>query len=204
MTKRWQRQRKNDQYYKQAKTKGYRSRAAYKLKQIHDRFKIFRRGDIVLDLGAAPGGWSQVAGELVGENGVVIGVDLDHISPINSSETVKFIVGDITEPGLINTISDLTDDRKINVIISDAAPNITGNYSMDQAKSIYLAESVLNIAKQLLNANGKLIIKVFEGEDFKQFFNELKNHFFKVRRYSPKASRARSSEIYVIGFGFKN
>ena len=199
MTKQWQRQRKNDQFYKQAKSEGYRSRAAFKLKQIDNKFKIFRHGDIVLDLGAAPGGWSQVAFERVGEKGMVIGIDLDHISPFR---TVNFIIGDITDPNLIMTVEELLKNKKCNVIISDAAPNITGNYSIDQARSVYLAEAVLNFASHFLTKYGKIVIKVFEGEDFNRLIKRLKAKFQNVRRFSPKASRARSSEIYVIGFGF--
>jgi 23S rRNA (uridine2552-2'-O)-methyltransferase len=200
MTKTWQRERKKDGYYKRAKQEGYHSRAAYKLKQINNKFKIFHRKDIVLDLGAAPGGWSQVASELIGEYGHVIGVDLVSVSAFGN---VEFIVGDITDHGLSDILIEKMDNKKINVIISDAAPNISGNYSIDQAKSIFLAESALNLAIRLLAQGGNFVVKVFEGEDFKEFIDKVKDKFHSRKIFSPKASRARSSEVYVIGLGFR-
>jgi 23S rRNA (uridine2552-2'-O)-methyltransferase len=200
MTKQWQRMRKKDDYYKQAKAHGYRSRAAYKLKQINNKFKIFRRGDKVLDLGAAPGGWSQVAVELVGETGDVLGIDLESISSI---EHATFVIGDITDKDLIEAIFEHFNNAKINIVMSDAAPNISGNYSVDQARSVYIAQAALNIAQKCLTLGGNFIVKVFEGEDFKEFLDSVKDDFHKARIYSPKASRARSSEVYVIGIGFK-
>jgi 23S rRNA (uridine2552-2'-O)-methyltransferase len=200
MSKQWLRSHKQDSYYKKAKTNGYRSRAAFKLRQINNKFKVIRQGNIVLDLGAAPGGWSQVAVQIVGETGNVIGVDLD---PITKVENAIFIVGDMTAKKTLEAIREHIDDNGVDVVISDAAPNISGNYSIDQAKSVYLAETALDIAKQLLIPNGNFIVKVFEGEDFQQFFKQVKEAFFHAKKYSPKASRARSSEIYVIGLGFK-
>ena len=201
MSKQWQKMRKHDQYYKQAKTYGYRSRAAYKLKQINKKFRILQHGDYVLDLGAAPGGWTQVALEIVGSRGKVIGIDLEPITKINNA---TFLIGDITNDGIVESIARQIEDKKFDVIISDAAPNISGNYSIDQAKSVYLAESALNLAVQLLKPNGNLVIKVFEGEDFQQFFLKIKKVFRISKKFSPKASRARSSEIYVIGLDYQS
>jgi 23S rRNA (uridine2552-2'-O)-methyltransferase len=200
MTKQWQSMHKHDSYYKQAKAQGYRSRAAFKLKQINNKFKIIRSGDLVLDLGAAPGGWSQVAAELAGKDGKIIGIDLQAISKLNNA---IFLIGDITDPHVIELISEHKNDAEINVVISDAAPNISGNYTMDQARSVYLAECSLKIVKQLLKSGGNFVVKVFEGEDFKQFYEKVKNNFQYIKIYSPKASRARSSEVYVIAKGFQ-
>jgi 23S rRNA (uridine2552-2'-O)-methyltransferase len=200
MTKQWLKMHKHDSYYKQAKAQGYRSRAAYKLQQINNKFKLIRRGNVVLDLGAAPGGWLQVASELVGGNGRVIGVDLNSIKEIPN---VILLVGDITDPKLIDSIRAHLTEGCVDVVLSDAAPNISGNYSIDQARSVFLAEAALNLAKQLLSPNGNFVVKVFEGEDFQEFFNQLKTLFRQSKKFSPQASRARSSEIYAIGLGFK-
>lgn len=200
MSKQWVKMHKHDSYYRKARSEGYRSRAAYKLKQINNKFKIFRPGNIVLDLGAAPGGWSQVAAELVGENGLVIGVDLNPIEDINNT---ILLIGDITDNQIIAQLKSHLNDNYVDVVISDAAPNISGNYSIDQAKSVFLANSALNLAEQFLKINGKFVVKVFEGEDFQQFVSKIKNRFDRVRNFSPQASRSRSSEVYVIALGFK-
>jgi 23S rRNA (uridine2552-2'-O)-methyltransferase len=200
MTKRWQRDHKNDPYYKKAKAEGYRSRAAYKLKQINDKYHVIHRGDIVLDLGAAPGGWSQVAKELVGKKGQIVGLDLKRIKPLSD---VVFLVGDISDEDIIEQIQENIDTNHVDVIISDAAPNISGNYSVDQARSIFLAETAFNLCQKILGPTGNFVVKVFEGEDFKQFYDEIKNSFKTSHLFSPKASRASTSEIYVIGLGYK-
>ncbi len=204
MTKQWIRTHKHDPYYKQAKVQGYRSRAAFKLKQINNKFKVIRRGNLVLDLGAAPGGWSQVASELVGESGKVIGIDLENIKKLSDTHNVIFLKGDITSKKVADLIIDHLNDDRVDVVISDAAPNISGNYSIDQAKSIFLAEAALKLGEKLIKADGNLIIKVFEGEDFLEFYNRLKMRFRSVKKFSPEASRTRSSEIYVICKGFKH
>jgi 23S rRNA (uridine2552-2'-O)-methyltransferase len=207
MTKQWLRAHKKDGYYKRAKTQGYRSRAAYKLMEINKKFKIIQKGDTVIDLGAAPGGWSQVAAENVGDNGLVIGIDLAAINPLENADNkgiVKFLKGDITKPETISKIKYEVGGRKIKVVISDLAPNISGNYSIDHANSIFLAEAALNIAQQVLTEGGAFVVKVFEGEDFFEFKNKVKKIFKTCNIFSPKASRQRSSEIYVIGLRFKS
>ena len=197
MSKRWVSERKKDDYYRQAKKAGYRSRAAYKLKQINDRYNVISRGDAVIDLGAAPGGWLQVAKEIVGPKGTVIGVDIKRIEPV---EGVSLIRGDATNPRTLDSISSLA--KKVDVIISDMSPNITGHYSMDHAKSVDLAEKALDIAKKILKENGNLIVKVFQGDLFKNYHKEVKKNFRFTKIHSPKASRKQSSEVYVIGKGF--
>jgi len=197
---RWYRERKKEHFYRAAKKEGYRSRAAYKLKQIQSRFHVIRKGDVVIDLGAAPGGWSQVAREIVGEKGLVVGIDLQPIKPIKGA---IFIVGDITKKETIEKIKEKIGNKKVDVIISDMSPNISGNYSLDHANSIWLAENALDFAKKFLKNNGNFICKVFEGELLKEFLNKVKTSFEVVKLHSPPASRKSSSEIYVIAKIFK-
>ncbi len=197
MTERWQRERKKEHYYRQAKSEGYRSRAAYKLKQINKKYKIIKKGDVVVDLGAAPGGWSQVAKEAVG-NGFVFGVDLESIEPV---EGVEFLMGDLTKKDVVETVTSLV--KKADVVISDMSPNISGAYSVDHARSVYLCESALDFAEKILKRNGNFVVKIFEGDLFKDYFEKIKNRFDYVKTYRPKATRKSSSEVYIIGKGFK-
>lgn len=197
MSKRWVKERKRDGYYRQAKRTGYRSRSAYKLKQINDRYKVISPRDKVIDLGAAPGGWSQVAKEIVGLKGVVVGVDVQSIQQI---EGVTFLKGDVTKPETLEKI--LSTITKADVVISDMSPNITGNYSMDHARSIDLAERALEIAKNLLKEGGNFVVKVFQGDLFEDYFRDVEALFRFTKAHSPKASRKQSSEIYIVGKGF--
>ena len=192
---RWYKEKKREHYYKEAKKHGYRARSAYKLKQIQKTFKIIRQGDTILDLGAAPGGWSQVAKELVGDNGNVVGVDL---SWINRLEGVTFLKGDMMEDATISSIKEVLDGKEVDVVLSDMSPNISGNYSIDHARSIFLSEQALNVANLLLKKNGCFICKVFEGEDLKDFSIKTKEFFKNVKINTPSASRKCSSEVYII------
>lgn len=192
---RWYSEKKREHYYKQAKKVGYRARSAFKLKEIQKKFNAIKSGDTVIDLGAAPGGWSQVAKELVGSNGSVIGIDLSPIEPIKD---VKFIKGDLTKDESIDKIKEAMKKDKADVVLSDVSPNISGNYSVDQARSIFLCQKALNAAEILLKSNGNFVCKVFEGEDLCDFVHDLNQKFKSVNQFSPKASRKSSSEIYVI------
>ena len=196
---RWYFEKKKEHYYKQAKKAGYRARSAYKLKQIQKKFNIFRKGNYVVDLGAAPGGWSQVAKNLVGENGLIVGIDLLEIKPING---VSFIQGDMTKEESLNRISELLDGSKVDIIISDMSPDISGNYSIDQARSVFLCQKALNAAEILLKEKGNFVCKIFSGEDLEDFFNEVKKKFRFVKIYSPPASRKSSSEVYIVAKDF--
>jgi 23S rRNA (uridine2552-2'-O)-methyltransferase len=193
MSKRWLKEHRREGYYRRAKAEGYRSRAAYKLLQINEKFKIIREGQKVLDLGAAPGGWSQVAVELVGASGKVVGVDIDPIQPL---EGAVFIRGDILTSKTFDEIHEVID--KADVIISDMSPNISGQYSMDQAKSVYLAMMAFNVANKILKTSGHMVVKIFQGEDFPEFLQGLKRQFEFVKVYSPPASRSQSSEVYAV------
>ncbi len=197
MSKRWVAERKQDGYYKKAKKEGYRSRSAYKLLQMNKRYNLIKSKDTVLDLGAAPGGWSQVAFEVVGPEGLVVGVDLQKIEPI---EGVTFLRGDITKTQTLEEIMDIISHA--DVVVSDMSPNITGHYSMDHAKSVELAEMALDIAGKILKRKGNFVVKVFEGDLFQDYFKDVESHFGFIKAHSPKASRKQSSEIYVIGKGF--
>ena len=195
---RWLDERHHEYYYKLAKKMNYRSRASFKLMQIDDRFNIFKDGDRVVDLGAAPGGWLQVAQERVGGEGFVIGVDL---RPIKHMDGVTTIVGDITEDATMKKLLDMFNGQA-DVIISDMAPNIGGHYSTDHARSINLCEYAVNVADRILKRHGKMVMKVFMGDMFEDLKRELEERFQTVKVHSPDASRPTSSEVYVICKGY--
>jgi 23S rRNA (uridine2552-2'-O)-methyltransferase len=198
---RWYREKKREHFYKEAKRVGYRARSAFKLQQIQQRFKIIPKGGIVVDLGAAPGGWSQIASELVGEEGTVVAADLSPIKPLNN---VHCIQGDVTQPGTITRLKQLMDARKADAVLSDMSPDISGNYSVDQARSAYLCECALGVATELLEPGGNFVCKIFEGEDTKGFLEQVRRHFTSVRTFAPEATRKSSSEVYIIAKRYKN
>lgn len=197
---------RHDHFYKLAKKEGYRSRAAYKLKQIDSRFRIIRRDDVVVDLGAAPGGWLQVAKELSG--GTVIGVDLQ---PISSIDGVTTLVADVTADGTIDAIRKLIGDAgeggsgvgSANVVLSDAAPNLSGDWSYDHARSVDLAEHALSCAEQILTPGGNFVVKVFQGDLFHGYLQRVRAIFGTVRAHSPAASRKVSAETYIVAKKFR-
>ncbi len=204
MSERWVRQRRDDSYWKAAKRTGYRSRAAFKLQQIAKRYGVLKRGFVVVDLGAAPGGWSQVAVEAVGESGAVVAVDLDRVPPMPGLRTVR---GDVTKPETIERLRrEVAESRGgsqdgADLVLSDMAPNISGIYSVDQARSVVLAGKALAAARDLLRPGGHLVVKVFEGEDFSRFLATVRSEFAFVKVYNPPASRKQSSEVYVVAKG---
>lgn len=198
---RWYREKKREHYYKEAKRLGYRARSAFKLKQIQKRFDVFSKEDIVIDLGAAPGGWSQTAKEFVGKQGIVIGADILQIKPLDN---VQFIQGDITDNGTLEEIKQILNDAKADVVLSDMSPDVSGNYSVDQARSLWLCERALDVAEQVLHPGGTFICKIFEGADTKEFIEKVKHRFSSVRTFAPDASRKSSSEIYIIAKSLKN
>jgi len=181
-----------DHYYRLAKEEGYRARSAYKLLQINEKFHIIRRGDSVVDLGAAPGGWLQVAAKLSG--GKVVGVDLEDILPIPGVVTIK---ADITLDRTVDLVNEALGGQA-DVEICDAPPNLTGAWDMDQAVSVYLARSALKMAKKILKPNGNFAVKVFQGDLFLDFLNEVRREFSSVQAHSPPASRKESAETYVV------
>ncbi|WP_049629054.1 23S rRNA (uridine(2552)-2'-O)-methyltransferase RlmE [Cellvibrio sp. pealriver] len=197
---RWLDEHVNDPYVKKAQIDGYRARAAYKLIELNDKDKLIRPGMLVMDLGSAPGSWSQIAGRLVGVKGRVIASD---ILPMDSLEHVDFIQGDFTEESVFNQIMEKIGERRVDVVISDMAPNISGVDAVDQASSIYLVELALDMARRVLKPKGDFVAKVFQGEGSDDYIKEVKTSFEKVLIRKPDASRPRSREVYVVGKGFK-
>jgi 23S rRNA (uridine2552-2'-O)-methyltransferase len=185
-----------DTYYKKAKQEGYRSRAAYKLLELQERFRIFKPGELVVDLGAAPGGWLQVAAKLVGPAGKVLGVDLQPIEALNQKNII-IIQGDITAPETEQRIMEYL-GRPADSVISDVAPKLTGIRDADEARSLELNRTALAVAKRLLRAGGSFLIKSFVSEELRKFSTELENRFRSVQRTRPDASRKGSSEIYFF------
>ncbi len=197
---RWYTEKKKEHFYQEAKRVGYRARSAFKLQQIQRRFHLIPKDGIVVDLGAAPGGWSQIAKELVGPHGHVIGADLSNIRPL---EGVIFIQGDVTKHETIQQIMQEMQGNKADVALSDMSPDISGNYSVDQARSAWLCDCALNVALQILRPGGHFLCKIFEGEDTKTFIEKVKRHFMIVKTFSPEASRKSSSEVYIVAKSFK-
>lgn len=198
MSKRWLNERRHDFYYRKAKRLNYRSRASFKLQQIDERFGIFREGGSVVDLGAAPGGWLQVAKERVGPKGTVVGVDLQRIAPLEGVRTIR---GDMTRAETVEELRTLL-GGKADTVISDMSPNISGNYSIDHARSVDLCHHALEFSRQTLRPGGTLVMKVFEGDLMNELLSDVRRYFTSVRLHSPKASRSSSSEIYVVAQGF--
>ena len=189
-----------DHYYNKAKQEGYRSRAAYKLKQLDNLEHVLDRGETVVDLGAAPGGWLEVAAEEVGPQGNVIGVDFQRIKDFEDHDNVETLRGDMTEAKTRNRVIDAA-DGSVDAVISDMAPNMSGEYSLDQARSLHLARQAFETSLELLDSGGDFVVKVFEGPDVDDFRADVEEEFQYVRATSPKASRDESSEIYLIGKG---
>ncbi|GGM58997.1 23S rRNA (uridine2552-2'-O)-methyltransferase [Halarchaeum rubridurum] len=188
-----------DDYYNRAKQQGYRARSAYKLKQLDREFDLIERGDTVVDLGAAPGGWLQVAAEEAGGGGRVIGVDLQRIDDVERGDApVETIRGDMTEDDTKAAIREAAGGR-VDVVVSDMAPNMTGEYNLDHARSVHLARQALETAEDLLGEGGSFAVKVFQGQDLADFEADVEREFAFTRTTSPDASRESSSEVYVVG-----
>ena len=185
------RQGRSDAFQRKARREGYRARSTYKLKDIQKRSKIFKKGDDVLDLGAAPGGWSQVALEFIGDEGKLVGVDLQHILPLKGA---TFIQGDLRESEIRDELQKLM--PRADVVISDMSPNLSGNYSVDQARSVELSTLALEIAAE--RKASAFVVKVFEGSDFQEYRKAVIDEFGSVRTLSPEASRKQSSEVFLI------
>jgi 23S rRNA (uridine2552-2'-O)-methyltransferase len=197
---RWYKEKKKEYYYRKAKEEKYRSRAAYKLKQLNKKFNLIREGYTVVDLGAAPGGWTQVALELVGSKGLVVAVDREDIEDFDA-ENVRIIKGDFTDNETVQEILSLAD--KADTIISDASPDISGVWDIDHFRSVELGRHALKIAGEILREGGNFLVKIFQGREVEEFYREVKDRFKFAKRAKPPASRSSSAEIYIIGKGFK-
>ncbi|MFC3853566.1 23S rRNA (uridine(2552)-2'-O)-methyltransferase RlmE [Salinispirillum marinum] len=197
---RWLDEHVNDPFVKQAQKDGYRSRASYKLLEINEKDKLIRPNMLVMDLGSAPGGWSQVAAKLVGHKGRVVASD---ILPMDTIAGVEFIQGDFTEESVFDEIMGVVNGAPVDVVISDMAPNISGVDAADQASSMYLVELALDMARQVLKPKGSYVAKVFQGVGYDEYLKDLRTSFEKVVIRKPESSRARSREVYLVGKGFR-
>ena len=199
-SQRWLKEHFSDPYVKLAQQKGYRSRAVFKLQEIQQRDHILKPGMTVLDLGAAPGGWSQIAREIIGPKGRIIALDILPMDPLTG---VEFIQGDFTADEVFEQLLSYIDKVPVDLVISDMAPNMSGMSEVDQPRGIYLAELALDLAKKVLKPHGYFLVKTFQGRGFEALLKELRANFDKVLIRKPKASRSRSSEVYLLAKGFK-
>ncbi|MCB1752764.1 MAG: 23S rRNA (uridine(2552)-2'-O)-methyltransferase RlmE [Gammaproteobacteria bacterium] len=188
-----------DEYVKRAQAEGYRSRAAYKLLELQQQDKLLRSGQIVVDLGAAPGGWSQIAQRIVGSAGRVLALDILPMDPIAG---VEFIQGDFREQEALASLRELLGGEQVDLVISDMAPNVSGVAAVDQPKAIYLCEIALDLAREVLKPGGGFVVKVFQGEGSDAFIRELRSSFARVVTRKPRASRPKSREVYLVAGNF--
>jgi len=189
-----------DPYVRKAQAEGMRSRAAYKLQQLAERDNLLKPGMVVVDLGSAPGGWSQVAGRVVGPEGRVVGVDLLEMLPVPG---VRFVQGDFGDDAVLAEVEKLLDGRAVDLVLSDMAPNISGVASVDQARSIGLAELALDFTVNHLKPQGNFLVKVFQGSGFETLVADIRRRFVQVMIRKPEASRSRSNEVYLVAKGLK-
>jgi 23S rRNA (uridine2552-2'-O)-methyltransferase len=196
----WLRKHRKDQFHRLAKERGYRSRSAFKLQQISRQYHFLRRGDAVLDLGASPGGWLQVAHQIVGNGGYLLGVDKNPIEKL-PFQNVRTIVADITDPEALSKIES-AGPRKYDVVISDLAQNLSGVWDVDHARQVELARCALRIACNVLKPSGNFLVKVFQGSELNEYRYHLRTHFHVIRTVKPPASRSESAELYFLGLGF--
>src|SRR5574343_1127066 len=200
-SKAWMREHVNDPWVQRAKAEGWRSRAAFKLMEIEDKDKLLRRGAIVVDLGCTPGGWSQVARKRLGSTGRVIGLDLLPLDPLLPG--VEFLQGDFHDESVLRQFEAMLHGAKVDLVLSDMAPNMSGIHMSDQARSIHLAELALDFAANHLQPQGSFLVKVFQGSGFAEYVVAMRQVFRKVVTRKPDASRGRSSELYLLGQGLK-
>ncbi|MEK9713911.1 MAG: 23S rRNA (uridine(2552)-2'-O)-methyltransferase RlmE [Thalassolituus sp.] len=196
----WLKEHVDDIWVQKAQQDGYRTRASYKLIELDEKDNLIRPGSVVVDLGSAPGGWSQVVAQRVGEKGLVIASD---ILPMDSIADVTFIQGDFTTEEVYDELVEVIDGRPVDLVISDMAPNMSGMASIDQPGAMYLVELALDMARQVLKPNGCFVAKVFQGEGFDAYLSDVRDSFSKVMIRKPKASRARSREVYLVAKGFR-
>ena len=200
-SKKWLEERARDKYVKKSKQVGFRSRASFKLLEIQEKDRFIKPGMVVVDLGCAPGGWSQAAKSLVGDKGSVFAIDILPMAPISG---VKFIQGDFTDDAVFEDLIEKVQGESVDLVISDMAPNMTGIRAIDQPESMYLAELALDFARSILREGAYFLVKVFEGEGIGEFKQVLGSEFEKVKVRKPKASRSRSREVYFLAEKYRN
>ena len=196
----WLREHFDDYWVKLSQEKGYRARSAFKLEELHEKDGLLNNVKTIVDLGCAPGGWCQVARRLTAKKVRIIGMDILEMEPIDG---VEFIQGDFREESVLNALLKLVGTDKIDLVMSDIAPNLSGVHAVDQPRIMYLAELALDFCLQCLKANGNFTVKLFQGEGFDDYLSELRKNFKKVVMRKPKSSRPRSREVYAVGIGFK-
>ncbi|MCD9522085.1 23S rRNA (uridine(2552)-2'-O)-methyltransferase RlmE [Photobacterium carnosum] len=197
---RWLKEHFDDKYVLEAQKRGYRSRAFFKIEEIQNKDKLLKPGMTVVDLGAAPGGWSQYAAEIVGDAGQVIACD---ILPMDSLPGVNFLQGDFREEAVLEALLTRIKPEMVDVVMSDMAPNISGNLLSDQPRAMYLVELALDMCRQVLAPNGSFTVKVFQGEGFDQYLADIRSMFKVVKIRKPDSSRDRSREVYIVATGYK-
>ena len=200
-SKGWLKEHFEDEYVKKSQQDGVRSRAVYKLQELDQKDKLIRPGMNVVDLGAAPGGWSEYVAKRLAGKGTIVATD---ILDMDYLDGVSFIQGDFREEEVLNSILDQLENNRLDLVLSDMAPNISGMESVDQPASIYLVELALDFALQTLNVNGRFLVKVFQGSGFEDYLAQVRDSFKKVKIRKPKASRARSKEVYILAEGLKS
>lgn len=199
-SKRWLKEHFDDQYVQKAQKLGLRSRAVFKLEAIQEKDRLIKPGMTVVDLGAAPGGWSQLSADLVGQKGQVIACDILAMDPLAG---VDFLQGDFREEAVLDALLNRIGGNNVDIVMSDMAPNMSGNPSVDQARSMYLCELALDMCHSVLKPNGAFVIKVFQGEGFDEFYRNVKSAFKVIKTRKPDSSRARSREVYLVATGYK-
>ncbi|MCG7497561.1 23S rRNA (uridine(2552)-2'-O)-methyltransferase RlmE [Vibrio sp. Of7-15] len=197
---RWLKEHFDDKYVLEAQKRGYRSRAIFKIEEIQNKDKLIKPGMTVVDLGAAPGGWSQYATKIVGDEGQIIACDILPMDPIAG---VSFLQGDFREEAVLDALLERIQPDMVDVVMSDMAPNMSGNLSVDQPRAMYLVELALDMCRQVLVPNGSFVVKVFQGESFEQYLQEVRKMFKVVKIRKPDSSRARSREVYIVATGYK-
>ncbi len=196
----WMREHLDDPFVKKAQKEGYRARAAYKLLEIQEKYRLIKPGMVIVDLGAAPGSWSQIAAKLVGSNGIVVASD---ILTMDALPDVTFLQGDFREQDVFDKLLNILNGREVDLVISDMAPNTSGNRAVDQPRQIYLCELALDFAQKVLGTHGQMVVKVFQGTGFDEFRKQMVDSFDVLKTAKPAASRARSKEVFLIGQGRK-
>ncbi|MDD1611882.1 MAG: 23S rRNA (uridine(2552)-2'-O)-methyltransferase RlmE [Methylococcaceae bacterium] len=197
---RWMQEHFDDEYVKMAQKLGYRSRAVFKLKEIQEKDHILKPGMRIVDLGAAPGGWSQYAKQILGDQGQIVALDILDIEPIDG---VEFIQGDFREQTVFDQLMAVLEGKRVDLVMSDMAPNMSGSKGVDQPRSLYLGELALEMAEAVLAKDGAFLVKLFQGEGFENYCKQVQQLFAKVLIRKPKASRPRSNEVYLLARGFK-
>ncbi|MEW6996270.1 23S rRNA (uridine(2552)-2'-O)-methyltransferase RlmE [Colwelliaceae bacterium BS250] len=199
-SQKWMKEHFDDEYVKKAQKLGLRSRAVFKIEEINNKDKLIKPGMNVVDLGAAPGSWSEYAVKVLGDKGQLVACD---ILPMESIAGVAFLQGDFREEAVLNTLLSKIDGRNVDVVMSDMAQNMSGNEATDQPRNMYLVELALDMCHQVLKKNGSFVVKVFQGEGFEQYMKDVRAAFVNVKTRKPESSRARSREVYIVATGYK-